>query len=76
MKCFFCKGELVPGTTTHVVTFENCIIIVKNVPCERCDQCGETYFSDEVSARLEHIVTNWRAAVTEIAVVSYTDKVA
>lgn len=76
MKCFFCKGELKDGTTTHVVTLENCVIIIKNVPCTRCDQCGETFFSDEVAERLEHIVKELQTAVTEIAVVNYSNRVA
>ena len=76
MKCFFCKGELENSTTTHVVTLAGCIIIVKNVPCDRCVQCGETFFSDDVTERLEHIVQNLRAIVTEIAVVNYTDRIA
>lgn len=76
MNCFFCKGQLADSTTTHVVTFDNCIIVVKNVPCERCSQCGETFFNDEVAERLEQIVNSLRTAVTEIAVVSYTDKAA
>lgn len=76
MRCFFCKGELTDSTTTHVVTLDNCIIIVKNVPCSRCAQCGETFFSDEVAEQLEKIVKSFRTAVTEIAVVDYSDKVA
>lgn len=76
MDCFFCKGDLVDSTTTHVVTLDNCIIIVKNVPCAKCSQCGETSYSDEVAEKLEYIVGSLRTALTEIAVVSYTDKVA
>lgn len=76
MKCFFCKGELTSGTTTHVVTLNSGIIIVKNVPCTRCAQCGESFFSDEVAEQLEHIVEQLRSAVTEIAVVNYSDRVA
>jgi YgiT-type zinc finger domain-containing protein len=72
MKCFFCKGELTDSMTTHVVTLDNCVIIVKDVPCQRCAQCGETFFSDEVAERLETIVNRLRAVVTEIAVVSYS----
>jgi YgiT-type zinc finger domain-containing protein len=72
VKCFFCKGELTDSVTTHVVTLDDCIIIVKNVPCQRCDQCGETFFSDEVAEHLEDIVNRLRSVVTEIAVVSYS----
>ena len=76
MNCFYCKGELTASTTTHVVTLENCIIIVKNVPCTRCTQCGETFFDDDVADKLETIVKELKAAVTEIAVVNFTDKAA
>ena len=78
MKCFFCKGELENSTTSHVVTLKDCIIIVKNVPCTCCTQCGETFFDDNVADKLETIVKTLRSVVTEIAVVNYndTDKVA
>ena len=76
MRCFFCKGDLADSTTSHVVTCQNRIIIVKNVPCTRCTQCGETFFDEDVADRLEQIVKGLRAAVTEIAVVNYADKVA
>ena len=55
--CFYCKCKTTrPSVTTHVVTFDDCIIIIKNVPCEECEECGEKYFSDEVMVRLEKIV--------------------
>ena len=76
MRCFFCKGELENSTTSHVVTLDNCIIIVKNVPCTQCTQCGETFFDDDVADKLERIVKELRNAITEIAVVNYSDKVA
>ena len=76
MRCFFCKGELEKSTTSHVVTLDNCIIIVKNVPCTQCTQCGETFFDDDVADKLERIVKELRNAITEIAVVNYSDKVA
>ncbi len=40
MKCFFCKSDMENGFTTHVAELEKCIVIIKNVPCMKCDQCG------------------------------------
>lgn len=71
-----CKGEVVQAMTDHVVKLEHCIIIVKNVPCEKCTQCGETYYTDEVAEQLEMIVDKVKAVATEIAVVNYSDRVA
>ena len=71
MKCFYCRGDLESGMTSHVVTFEHCVIVVRDVPCSRCAQCGEAYFSDEIADELERIVENFRKDSTEVAVVNY-----
>lgn len=47
--CLFCKCETVrPGLDTFVANYKGCILIVKNVPCEECEQCGAKYYSDSV----------------------------
>ena len=76
MNCFLCKGHMKDGFTTHTVNLENCIILIKNVPCNECEQCGETYYDDVVATRLEKIVDCLREFPSEIAVVNYSDKVA
>lgn len=35
---------LIASTTSHVINYKNCIIIIKNVPCEECAQCGDKHF--------------------------------
>ena len=48
--CMYCKNSTnVNSTTTHVVNYKNCIIVIKNVPCLECEQCGEKYYTDEVA---------------------------
>ncbi|MFR2154642.1 MAG: YgiT-type zinc finger protein [[Eubacterium] siraeum] len=36
---------------------ENCIVIIKNVPCYKCTQCGETAYTTDVAERLEQIIS-------------------
>ena len=69
--CFYCKGEMKPSRTTHVVTYNNCVIVIKNVPCLECEQCGEKYYTDEVAERLEIIVNMAKKLMQEIAVIDY-----
>ena len=45
MTCFFCKGEMKPGTTIHTVQLKNCVVVIKNVPCMKWEQCGEVVLS-------------------------------
>ncbi len=74
--CFFCKGSFKDSFTNHVVNLKNCIIIIKNVPCVECTQCGNTFYSDEVAEQLEKILKPINAGMTEITVINYADRVA
>jgi YgiT-type zinc finger domain-containing protein len=78
MKCIFCKGNITDGTTTDVTDLISCVIVVRSVPCHKCEQCGEVSFSIDVSERLEKIVDTLRPSdsVTEVAIVKYTDTAA
>ena len=71
--CMFCKCDTVkPSTTTHVVNYKGNLIIVKNVPCEECEQCGEKFYTVEVAQRLEQIVNTAKKLMQEISVMDYT----
>ncbi len=55
--CMFCKCDTVtPSLTTRVVNYNGAIIVIKNVPCEECEQCGEKFYTDEVAEKLEKMV--------------------
>ncbi|MBQ3443907.1 MAG: type II toxin-antitoxin system MqsA family antitoxin [Selenomonadaceae bacterium] len=70
--CKYCKGgDLIESTTTHVVDFKNHLIIVRNVPCMECDQCGEKYFTDAVAERLEEIVNEAKKFMQEVSIIDY-----
>ncbi|MFT4107888.1 MAG: type II toxin-antitoxin system MqsA family antitoxin [Lacrimispora sp.] len=71
--CMFCKCDTVkPSTTTHVVNYKGCIIVIKNVPCEECEQCGEKYYTDDVAERLENMVNSAKKLMQEVAVMDYS----
>ena len=62
---------MIPSVTTHVVTLKDCVIIIKNVPCEECEQCGEKYFSDEVMEKLDSIIDKAQEVAGEIFITDY-----
>ena len=74
--CQYCKcNDLIQSTTTHVVNYKNCIIVIKNVPCMECAQCGEKYYTDDVAEELEKLVDQAKKLMQEVAVIDY-DKAA
>jgi YgiT-type zinc finger domain-containing protein len=53
MKCVICKnGETKPGTTTILLERANTTIVIKQVPAEVCQNCGEGYVDEETTDRL------------------------
>ncbi|MEH2220335.1 MAG: type II toxin-antitoxin system MqsA family antitoxin [Nostoc sp.] len=53
MRCVICKhGETKPGLVTVTLERDECIIVLKKVPAEICDNCGEYYLSDAVTEQV------------------------
>ena len=70
--CMYCKSkEFFESTMTHVVNYGNCLIIIKNVPCVECEQCGEKFFTDEVAEILDKIISAAKKFSQEISVIDY-----
>lgn len=74
--CFLCKGEMNKDFTTYFEDLGNCIVVIKNVPCLKCSQCGEVVFNGKTVKRIEEIVSSLKNILTEIAVVDYQEKTA
>ena len=71
MTCFLCKGNMVENTTTYMTTYNDCYIIIKNVPCLKCEQCGEDYINGTTMLKIEMIIDKLKSMLTEIAVVDF-----
>ncbi|HLA74418.1 MAG TPA: type II toxin-antitoxin system MqsA family antitoxin [Gammaproteobacteria bacterium] len=54
--CPVCGGKLAPGTTTFTVDHGKGVVVVRHVPANVCDQCGESWIDDTVSGQLEQLV--------------------
>jgi len=53
MNCVICKtGQTSPGTATVTLQRGETTVVIKNVPAEVCDNCGEYYLSEEMAERV------------------------
>jgi YgiT-type zinc finger domain-containing protein len=53
MKCTICKtGQTHPGTTTVTLQRDNSVVIIRDVPAEICENCGEYYLSAPIASRV------------------------
>lgn len=58
-------------TSNYMVDLNGQFIIIKNVPCHKCSQCGETSYSGETVKRIEVIVGKLKEVLTEVAIVDF-----
>ena len=73
MNCYACKGDTQKSTTTYMTECNGCYIIIKNVPCSKCTQCGEEYLNGITLQKIESIIERLKSIFTEIAVIDYTN---
>ena len=53
MKCVVCKrGETRPGFTTVTLERGGAALVIRKVPADVCENCGEAYVSAEVTRSL------------------------
>ncbi|MDA1348742.1 MAG: type II toxin-antitoxin system MqsA family antitoxin [Chloroflexi bacterium] len=53
MKCVICRhGDMSPGTATVTLVRDSLTLVVKAVPALVCENCGEEYVEDAVTAKL------------------------
>ena len=72
MKCIICKhGETKPGTATVTLTRDQLTLVVKGVPAEVCQNCGEEYVEEDVAAQLLMVAEQAAQAGVQVDVREY-----
>ena len=72
----YCKGSMIGDTTSDFTDLKTCVIVIRNVPCYKCSQCGEVAYDFNVGERLEQIVDGVKETMLEVAIISYSNKAA
>ncbi|HEX2572479.1 MAG TPA: type II toxin-antitoxin system MqsA family antitoxin [Polyangia bacterium] len=53
MTCQLCRhGNALPGTTTVVLRRGEATIVIKGVPADVCENCGEAYLAEAIAERV------------------------
>ena len=53
MKCVICKtGQTHPGITTVTLQREKTVVVIRDVPAEICEDCGEYYLNEDTARRV------------------------
>lgn len=72
MKCAICgQGETSPGKTTFTLERGESVVVVRNVPAEVCQDCGEAYLDEEQTDRVIQLAEKAIASGRPVEVLDY-----
>ena len=72
MKCVICKnGETQGGHTTVTLERNGTMVVIKEVPAQVCENCGEYYLSDSMTETVMGLAEEAVAHGAEIEVLRY-----
>jgi YgiT-type zinc finger domain-containing protein len=70
-RCYFCGGKLRSGVTTIPFVAGAIVVVIKQVPAEICDQCGEPILTSEVAGIIDGVLKRAQTPGLEVSVVNY-----
>ncbi len=69
MNCIVCHhGETRPGLTSVTFHRDGQTVVVNEVPAEVCENCGEAYVAEDVTAQLLEMAAEARQAHAQVLV--------
>ena len=69
--CYFCGGQLRYGLATIPFVLGSNVVVIKQVPAEVCEQCGEPILRSEVAGVVDGVLKKARTSGFEISVINY-----
>lgn len=73
MKCVICKtGQTHLGTTTVTLQRDETVVVIRDVPADICDDCGEYYLSEPIARRVYADAENTAQRHVEVEIQRYS----
>ena len=72
MRCIRCGQKLYASKTTESIELENGLLVIRNIPCFKCEECSEIHFSGDVVQQIERITKEVEKHLQEVAILEYS----
>ncbi len=72
VKCVICKqGVTHPGKTTLTLERDSTTLVIKGIPAQVCENCGEAYLDEATTVRLLRLAEEAASAGIQVEVREY-----
>lgn len=72
MNCLVCKsGTMTKSSEAYFAKLQSGYVIIENVPCWKCSQCGEILFTASVIEKIEDMLELYKKIASKIFIIDY-----
>ena len=72
MKCLVCKADsMIDSCSTYFAQLDQCYVIIENVPCKKCTQCGEVVYASSVMEKIDGILDKLQNIASKIFIIDF-----
>ena len=73
MKCMRCGKTAYKSVTSEAIELGFGLLVIRNIPCYKCEECDEIFYTGDVVKKIEAIVDKTRQMMQDIRVIEYGD---
>ena len=76
MKCMKCGQSACKSTASEAIELGFGLLVIRNIPCNKCGECDEIFYTGDAVKRLEAIVEEAKKRMQDIRIINYEEKAA
>jgi len=73
VKCMRCGKTAYKSMTSEAIELGFGLLVIRNIPCYKCEECDEIFYTGDVVQRIEAIVAETKKLMQDIRVIEYGD---
>ncbi len=71
MKCMKCGRDVFKSTTSEAIEMGFGILVIRNIPCYKCEECDEIFYTGDVVQKIEEITENVKRFMQDVTIIDY-----
>ena len=71
MKCMRCGKPAYKSVTSEAVELGFGLLVIRNIPCYKCEECDEIFYSGNVVQRIEMFIDEAKQLMQEMRVIDF-----
>lgn len=71
IKCMRCGKDVYKSTTAEAIEMDFGLLVIRNIPCYKCSECDEIFYSGDVALKIEEITETVKQFSQELTIIDY-----